>query len=320
MARPKKEGFEYFPVDVDIFSDIGVRLSMMRYGAQGFALYLYLLARIYDNGFWLRFEEELAELTAWELHMEASSVREILAFFLQKGLFDRDIYEKENILTSRGVQRRYQAMMKKRLRRRTMTVPKALWLLSESETESYLLPADPDEAPCAAEAPANAEEASFEEETDENPEEMPKNHFCTNNGGFSANNATKQSKAKQSKVKQSKAKQSVCAASVLQVPCRGGTAAVTSQELETYTHTYPHIDVLNSLQKAALYLQAHPEKQRSRSATGAYLKMWLEEDERTRASCLSSAPASPHKKPTYDISEYESFNAVDAWCAAGAAQ
>ena len=39
MARPKKQGLDYFPIDVDIFEDLEVEYA--KFGADGFTIYIY---------------------------------------------------------------------------------------------------------------------------------------------------------------------------------------------------------------------------------------------------------------------------------------
>ena len=85
MARPKKQGFEYFPLDVDIFHDTGIILTMQRFGPDGFTLYTYLLGRIYDKGFFISCTSELIGIAAWQLRIEEDRVREIIAFLAEKG-------------------------------------------------------------------------------------------------------------------------------------------------------------------------------------------------------------------------------------------
>ncbi len=43
MARPQKRGLDYFPADVDIFSDRKIKALMARFGADGFTFYHYMI-------------------------------------------------------------------------------------------------------------------------------------------------------------------------------------------------------------------------------------------------------------------------------------
>ena len=40
MSRPPKAGIDYFPLDVDFFTDKKIRILKARYGADGIAIYL----------------------------------------------------------------------------------------------------------------------------------------------------------------------------------------------------------------------------------------------------------------------------------------
>ena len=58
MARKAKEGLEYYPHDVDMYSDDKVKLLRARLGIKGYAVYTLLLAKIYrTNGFGAGFLE-----------------------------------------------------------------------------------------------------------------------------------------------------------------------------------------------------------------------------------------------------------------------
>ena len=53
MARPRKEGMDYFSFDVDFFTGSKkIKILKARYGADGIVIYLYLLCEIYKNGYY----------------------------------------------------------------------------------------------------------------------------------------------------------------------------------------------------------------------------------------------------------------------------
>ena len=59
MARPQKEGLDYFPLDVDFFSNRKIKALMGRFGAQGVTYYLYLLCEIYrEHGYYLQTDDD----------------------------------------------------------------------------------------------------------------------------------------------------------------------------------------------------------------------------------------------------------------------
>ena len=49
MARPRKRGLEYFPFDVDFFSDKKIKVLKGRFGADGVMIYIYLLCEVYKE-------------------------------------------------------------------------------------------------------------------------------------------------------------------------------------------------------------------------------------------------------------------------------
>ena len=59
MARPIKKGLSYFPFDVDIFKEVKIRILMANYGANGVLLYIYLLTAVYNNGYYIKCNEDL---------------------------------------------------------------------------------------------------------------------------------------------------------------------------------------------------------------------------------------------------------------------
>ena len=59
MARPQNDGLKYFSLDTDFFDeDRRVRRMKVRYGRDGLLFYIYLLTRIYRNGYYLRWNED----------------------------------------------------------------------------------------------------------------------------------------------------------------------------------------------------------------------------------------------------------------------
>lgn len=108
MARPKKTGFDYFPFDVDLFSDYKVR-KLMRHqgGSQAVAVYALLLCNIYRNGYYLRWDEELPFFMSETLGVKEAYIAEVIQYCAAVGLIDKELYDKEKVLTSVGIQKRY---------------------------------------------------------------------------------------------------------------------------------------------------------------------------------------------------------------------
>ncbi len=114
MARPPKKGIDYFPMDVT--DTINVRLLLADTGMTGFAILIKLWQKIYgENGYYCRFDEDVLMLFANEYHLTPTQVKKTLDAALKRGLFDKTLYQKEQILTSADIQERFLEATKRRL-------------------------------------------------------------------------------------------------------------------------------------------------------------------------------------------------------------
>lgn len=138
MPRPQKTGLDYFPVDVDIFTDLKIRILTARFGPDGFTFYLYLLARIYRNGYFIRADEDFLLIAAADLNMSLEKVGQMLHFLLGRALFDDTLFKADKVLTSAGIQRRFQEAVKTRAAKRAVAVQGRLWLLDADETAPFI--------------------------------------------------------------------------------------------------------------------------------------------------------------------------------------
>lgn len=107
MANRAKTGLEYFPLEVTLFSDIKCRKMIRKYGSDAITLYLYLLCRIYEDGYYIELDEDLMFFAAETLKLDEDLVNEMLNFMLKIGIFDENLAKKEKLLTSKGIQIRY---------------------------------------------------------------------------------------------------------------------------------------------------------------------------------------------------------------------
>ncbi len=139
MARPLKKGLTYFPFDVDIFQDGKIRRLRSRYGNDGIIAYIYLLCSVYSSeGYYLNYDDDFLELMADDLKMSVNNIGQILNYLLSRSLFDNTLFQSVKVLSSTGIQRRYQEAIKNKALKNPVTVYKKFWLLSEDETQSYI--------------------------------------------------------------------------------------------------------------------------------------------------------------------------------------
>lgn len=113
MARPQKTGLEYFPLDVDILSDVKVMKLIRRYGnGTAFSIFIALLCRIYKEGYYIKYEEDdtVFHLSVVLNESDEGMISKVIQACLEIGLFDRDMFDQHHVLTSAAIQRRYIAI------------------------------------------------------------------------------------------------------------------------------------------------------------------------------------------------------------------
>lgn len=127
MARPKKEGMDYFPHDVYASSDEKIEPLLLLYGAAGYAFYFLHLEYIYRSG---NFEfdvsaAETRQILGTKLGLCQVSYDKILQTAFDHGLFDQMHHKKTGRLTSNGIKKRAQIVVDKRNRMRQARESKA---------------------------------------------------------------------------------------------------------------------------------------------------------------------------------------------------
>lgn len=115
LPRPEIQGLKYFPFDVGFFRDRKIRLLRGEHGADGVEVYQRLVCRCYeeDNGYFLLWDsDEDHALLADETGYSEDKIRLIVSSCLRRSLFDDTLFKMGNVLTSRGIQRRYFSAIK----------------------------------------------------------------------------------------------------------------------------------------------------------------------------------------------------------------
>lgn len=108
MARPRKEGLDYFPLDTNMdLTDDKIQLIEGLYGAVGFATIIKLFMKIYNSGYFYKWGEAEQILMAKRIGIEVNSLKNIVNDCVKYGLFQEKLFIKHNLLTSKGIQKRY---------------------------------------------------------------------------------------------------------------------------------------------------------------------------------------------------------------------
>ncbi|MBD5314666.1 MAG: DUF4373 domain-containing protein [Bacteroides sp.] len=115
MARPKKNGLEYFPLDVDFFDDEKIVAISGEYGLKGEIVTLRLLCAIYRNGYFIEWSDMIRYKVLRSIPgMSAQLLDQIVNRLVKWGFFDKALFDSDMILTSRGIQARYFNSVRKR--------------------------------------------------------------------------------------------------------------------------------------------------------------------------------------------------------------
>ena len=109
MIRGRKinKGLSYFPVDINMFTDMKIRKLIKYQGGKGVTVYTCLLCCIYKEGYYIKWDNELpftiSELTGFE----EAYVLEVLKCCLNVGLFSKGLFDTNQVISSVGIQHRY---------------------------------------------------------------------------------------------------------------------------------------------------------------------------------------------------------------------
>ena len=165
MARPKHDGLLYFSFDTDFFyADKRIKRLHSRYGNDGIIFYIYLLTEIYRNGYYIRWDAESMDDAMDDLHLTEGFIEQVMTFLVSRSLLVKRTLtnpdtiitiqkegdnrpqceladggngqERAEVISSPGIQKRYQEAVKGR--KRQFEVNAEIWLLDEEETASCI--------------------------------------------------------------------------------------------------------------------------------------------------------------------------------------
>lgn len=114
MARPLKKGLGYFPLDTDMLSDRKIQRLVHRYGCKGICTYLTVLCEIYgERGYYIPYNDDFCFDIAFTLNLEEVEVKEIILYCVEVRLFDSELLECRQVLSSAGIQRRFREISRR---------------------------------------------------------------------------------------------------------------------------------------------------------------------------------------------------------------
>lgn len=133
MGRPEKQGIDYFPLDVDLDQDDKLGMIVAEFQSKGEILYQKLLCWIYKHeGYYVKWEEDvqLRFLRRYDYcGFSVSFINEVVPRCIKWGLFDKDVFNAFQILTSTRIQETWLEASRKRIRRKYIP---SIWLIDVS--------------------------------------------------------------------------------------------------------------------------------------------------------------------------------------------
>lgn len=115
MARPNKTGLDYFPLDVDFFADEKIAAISGEFGIKGDITVIKLLCAVYRNGYFILWNEPLKYKMLRDLPgISPELLDQIINRLVKWGFFDEALFNSVKVLTSRGIQKRFFAITRRR--------------------------------------------------------------------------------------------------------------------------------------------------------------------------------------------------------------
>lgn len=244
--------------------------------------YIQLLCAVFREGYAIRYDEDLVCSLSLDVGIEENRVRELIEFFAERGLVDAKILGEYNVLTSHGIQRRFQEIVRSRASKRDIVVVENLWILTPDETEKFVLLAS---SICYSE-----NNYSFSKK---------KEGYSENNYSFSEINAQiKENKIKEKKRKENERDIPPAADSPHSTDSDGRRYGVyenvrlSDTELERLREKYSDTDA--RIDRLSTYMQTSGRRYASHYAT---IVAWAEED-------AAKAQADGRSSSSFDTDEF----------------
>lgn len=129
MARPHKKGLSYFNLDVDFFEDEKIQFVSIRCGNLGELITIKLLTKIYRNGYYLKWGDDECALFSKKAGDDITKnlVEETVDELIKRGFFNKEIFDKYKVLTSKAIQSRFLKATHRR-KQQSKTIKKQLML------------------------------------------------------------------------------------------------------------------------------------------------------------------------------------------------
>ena len=105
MARPLKQGLDYYPLDVEW--DEKLELLIAEYGSDSISVMVTVWQLIYKNCYYIENGNDLFFMIKRRTTIDIKTIEKIINSAISRKLFNKKLHKKYNILTSKAIQDRY---------------------------------------------------------------------------------------------------------------------------------------------------------------------------------------------------------------------
>ena len=177
---------------------------------------------------------------------------QVLNFLLERSLFDHTLFQSDKVLTSAGIQKRFQLAVKERAKKNPVHI-EGFWILKPENTEPFI------------------KVNSFLNISRNNEDNSGKN------GGNSREKSLKESKEKESKENKRKdGSPEQPGRPIYELPMLDGSMYPVPRSLvEEYRSLYPSVDVTLEFRKMIKWLDVHPKKRKTSEDIEKFINGWL---------------------------------------------
>lgn len=106
MARPTKQGIDYFPLDTQF--DDKIELLIAEMGAISLSILVTIWQLIYQNeGYYIADNDDLLLLVKRRINTDINTTREVIIACIKRDIFSPEMNKEHGILTSKAIQKRY---------------------------------------------------------------------------------------------------------------------------------------------------------------------------------------------------------------------
>ena len=115
MARPVKEGLDYFPLYVDIFEDEKIEAISGEFGIKGEIIVVKLLCAVYKKGYFILWSDlVIAQMLKRLPGISKDLLNNVVERLVLWEFFDKDLFHSAGILTSEKIQENFFEATKRR--------------------------------------------------------------------------------------------------------------------------------------------------------------------------------------------------------------